>query len=724
MRIVECSAPLDAGRESIIVCVPLIGTSEAKGWIDRALATIASILKHTAEPVTVVTGGETEALNELAHAVGHDLPRELPAIATPRSATDADLLWRLLAASAPADVALVAPGVRVHPQWLARLRDAALSDTVVASASAMVDGDAAVAEAIAASSLRLRPRIERIGPHCALLRRPALDLIDPAPAGDGDSWGEALRALGAMLRRLGMIHVAADDVAVQQPASALAVHGEPLALDDLEAADARAVAEDRGPLPRAVARAAIAHRPLTVTLDARSLTSAVGGTQTYALGLALALAEEPRLRLRALVPHDLSEHAAGALGAAAVELITPERAHETRSAVVHRPQQISSPADFEILRRVGERLVITHQDLIAYHNPSYHPDAETWTRHRELTRTALAAADRVVFFSEHARRDALAEDLIDMQRAHVVGIGPDQTAPTGARPAPPAGLSGGQPFVFCLGADYAHKNRPFAIRMLIELHALGWQGWLVLAGPHVEHGSSRAMEQELLAAHPQIADFVLDLGAVQEHAKRWLFSHARALIYPSIYEGFGLLPLEAAEARLPCLYAAQASLAELDAGAATLTPWDAAASAAAALPLLEDGPPRTRHLDALARLATPSWSEIVERLLEVYRQAASGPRSAGALLDPELHLTVTSKLRQTEREREHHEQVAQAYQDALHALEERVSLGLPLIDRGGLLSDAQQRGLMRVAARGAVGTVALAPFGLLGRVRPGEPDRS
>jgi glycosyltransferase involved in cell wall biosynthesis len=716
MRIVEGSALLDAGGGSTVACVPLIGALEADDRIDRALVTIASIRDHTAEPVTIATAGTPDALAALVRAATDDLLSDLPAIEAPRSATDADLLRRLLAACAPADVALVAPGVRVHPEWLARLRDATLSDTVVASATAMLGGDATAAQAIAASSLRLRPRIERIGPHCALLRRPALDLIDPGSAGSDNSWHGALRTLGAALRGLGMIHVAADDVAVELPASALTAHREPLALDDLEAADARAVADDRGPLPRAIARAAMARSPLTVTLDARSLTSAVGGTQTYALGLALALAEDPRLRLRALVPHDLSDHAAGALGAAEVELITPEQAHETRSAVVHRPQQISSPADFEILRRVGERLVITHQDLIAYHNPSYHLDAETWTRHRELTRTALAAADRVVFFSEHARRDALAEDLIDAQRAHVVGIGADRPQPPSDRSAPPAGLSSEQPFVFCLGANYTHKNRPFAIRMLIELHALGWRGRLVLAGPHMEHGSSRATEQELLAAHPQIADFVLDLGAVQEQTKRWLFSHARALIYPSIYEGFGLLPLEAAGARLPCLYAPQASLAELDAGAATLTPWDATASAAAALPLLDEGPARTRHLDALARLAAPSWSDVVERLLEIYRQAATGPRSAGALLDPELHLTVAWKLRQTEREREHHEQVAQNYQDALHALEERVSLGLPLIDRGGLLSEAQQRGLMRVAARTHIGRIGLAPFGLLGRI--------
>ncbi len=61
------------------------------------------------------------------------------------------------------------------------------------------------------------------------------------------------------------------------------------------------------------------------------------------------------------------------------------------------------------------------------------------------------------------------------------------------------------------------------------------------------------------------------------------------------------------------------------------------------------------------------------------------------------------------------ETMAQEYQDAYHALEARVATGLPLIDDGGLLNHAQQRGLMRVAARRRLGALLLTPLGLLGR---------
>jgi len=60
--------------------------------------------------------------------------------------------------------------------------------------------------------------------------------------------------------------------------------------------------------------------------------------------------------------------------------------------------------------------------------------------------------------------------------------------------------------------------------------------------------------------------------------------------------------------------------------------------------------------------------------------------------------------------------LAQDYQDAYHSLHGRVQLGLSLIDDGGLLSLDEQRGLMRIAGRGRLGSAAMKPFGLLGRI--------
>jgi hypothetical protein len=191
-------------------------------------------------------------------------------------------------------------------------------------------------------------------------------------------------------------------------------------------------------------------------------------------------------------------------------------------------------------------------------------------------------------------------------------------------------------------------------------------------------------------------------------------------VYPTIYEGFGLLPLEAARAGLPCLFAGQASLADIADDAATLVAWDPHASAAAVLPLLSDGAERADHLSKLEGMPVPTWDEVARGLLEVYEQAVCAPPAEAAPrvwqeLDRERYIVEldhdASKLKQ----------LAQEYQQAYHMLEARVSNGLPLIDDGGLLSHAQQRGLMRVAARRRLGAAVLAPFDLLGRL--GSPAR-
>ena len=727
-------------RDATAVCV--VAGDDGRGPDDaRLLSGLRSVLEHT-DPAIVVTLVATKPVLE---GIVEQLAREpgwrgLLGLVVEPGASEAHALTAAVTATAPADLAVVAPGTRVAAGWLERLKAAARSDSTVASATPLLraaspateatyrsvaDDFDEVARVLAERAAPHHPRIATAGPGCCYMRRAGLELT-AVPA-------EALSLRASLMRwaeqalAQGMLHVLADDVVVEDHSEVLdGADGSPpsraapplLVLPSGGELQQALLHEEHGSLGLALARARAAARRLSVTIDGRALVSSVGGTQTYLIGLILALAQSDAVALRVLTPPDLSERAAAALADVPhVELVSYERALRERrmTDIVHRPQQVFTRDDFELLRLLGERLVIGHQDLIAYHDEAYHPDVAAWQAYRRTTRLTLGSVDQVVFFSEHARRDALAEGLIEESRTSVAGIGaegnegaPEQSiAPGGAE------LDGG-PFLLCLSADYMHKNRPFAIELLAALNEFGWNGRLLLAGAHVAYGSSREHEHELLGSTPGLAERVVDLGPVDEAGKRWLFEHARALVYPTVYEGFGLLPLEAGRAGLPCLFAAQASLSEIAADAATLVPWDASASAAVALDLLADGPARERHLGLLEGLSLPSWSEVARQLIAVYGRAlASPPLVAGPRswqdVDREAHV---AKLGEDIDELR---RVAQEYQDAYHELEARVAKGLPLIDRGGLLSDEQQRGLMRIAARGPLGALALAPFGLLGR---------
>src|SRR5262249_21784863 len=160
-----------------------------------------------------------------------------------------------------------------------------------------------------------------------------------------------------------------------------------------------------------------------VSIDGRCLTPILTGTQLHTLEVIAGLSREGGPRLRVAVPHDLGDYAKAVLAALSnIELLP---AHEVtggmeRDDVVHRPFQVSSQDDLSFLLSLGERIVVTYQDLIGFNNPGYFRSFDEWQAHRRLTRHALSLADRVVFFSRVTADEAVSEELVERERADVV----------------------------------------------------------------------------------------------------------------------------------------------------------------------------------------------------------------------------------------------------------------------------------------------------------------
>jgi glycosyltransferase involved in cell wall biosynthesis len=608
-----------------------------------------------------------------------------------------------------ADLVLLHASCRVPAEWLRRLRDAALSDDTIGTATPLsswwlpVPGTPGREPdgAVAAASARARPRLQIGGPDCLYIRRRALSLIG-APARDVADVSRLIARICQAVVAAGLVNVVADDVYIDGSTRDPPVEPD-VALDPLRAVDR---GDERGALQRAVALGSAAIGGLTVTVDARSLNSAFGGTQRYTLELIEALVRYTDATVRAVVPADLAPAAQAILREApGVQLVTYEQAVAgvPESHIVHRPQQVFGIGDLNLLRLLGRRLVVTHQDLIAYHNPTYHADADAWEQYRRITRIALAVADRVVLFSEHARREVLAEDLVVAERCDVVGAAVAERS--GPAPRAPGAVARDRDFILCLGADYRHKNRVFALRIAQVLRAQhGWEGQLVLAGAHVPNGSSADDERQLLAAHPELAPAVVDVGGVDEAQRRWLLAHTRAVLVPSVVEGFGLVPLEAAQAGVPCLFAAPTSLGEVvSPELATLVPWEPAPSAARIVPLLADGTARREHVDRLrADAARWSWERLAAQLVATYERALGTPYRAAA----------TRAWQEAEREA-HLVRVHSDY----HRLLNRVDGRIALASDEGFLTAREQRGLLRVGARPALARAVLWPFSVLGSIR-------
>lgn len=616
-------------------------------------------------------------------------------------------LDEVAAAHPGTDLAVIADASTLPVGWLDRLLEAAHSDDAVAVATLQVLDEPGDTGAPTIPP----PRVLTPDPHCSLIRHTAFSLVGGLDA-ELSHPAALLADFAARAREHGLSCALVPELAAGRCDGGL----RPCPVEQLErlahrhpwldAARGDEAALDPGPLKRVLMATRTARDGISVTVDARVLGNGVGGTQTYVGSLILALAAHPELTVRAVLAGPVDAELSGAFAAAGVTTISYEEAASGRAArtdVVHRPQQVFTPSDLRLLELLGERLVVSQMDLIGYRTPTYHASADAWRAYRRSTRMALAAADGVIFFSDHARGDALSEELVTPARATVAGIG--VSAPGAELPRRrPERVPDDRELLLVLGADYAHKNRPFALRLLDELRLRhGWGGLLVLAGPHVEHGSSAAAEHELLAASPELAARVLDLGPVSDAEKRWLLERASAHLAPSNYEGFGLAPLEAAAVGRPCIYAACTSLAEIiDPAAATIVPWDVTGSAAAAARLLVPGAARERHLALLAdALQRYRWEHVAAEIVAAYRDVLASPFRAAA---PRAH----EELQREQRLIDEHA--------ALQDLRHRVRSGLALIDgRGPLLTPDEQRGLMRVSGRRWLRPV-LGAFGWLGRL--------
>lgn len=572
---------------------------------------------------------------------------------------------------APADVVLLNSDCVVSEGWLEAMRAAAASDSRVATVSVMANsatilsiperneptdglpdgitlGEAA--ERVNQSSLRTRPEIPTAVGHCVLIRRSALELVGPFDLIFSPGYSEEVdfsqRCLVA-----GLKHVLADDVYVlhhggvsfgerskqlQHDRDTIVADRYPWFLEAVHQIQLRT----EGPLDSALLNASIGLRRPRVTVDGAGLNASRTGTQVHTLGVISSLALSGQVELRVLVPTPLDDEVAELLAAFdSVELLPDDEVDEQteKSDLVHRPFQFTNPSELQFLQRLGHRLVVSQLDQIAFHSASYFESAAAWFEYRQTTIDALSNVDLALFISQHSADDAVANGLIDADRAEVIHLGVERlmTAPEEPPVAPP-GIEqlAGAPFVLCLGTNFSHKNRLFAIRLLAALRELGWDGWLVLAGPHAASGTSEDAEQAELDADPGNAARVVDLGPVEEAEKLWLLANTAAVIYPTTHEGFGLVPFEAAAAGAPCIFASHTSLAELfHRDLAVITAWDHEETARAALPLLTAGPLRDQHVNAVRAAGEAlTWPAYGERLLDAYRGVVARPSKAYSLL--------------------------------------------------------------------------------------------
>jgi alpha-1,3-rhamnosyl/mannosyltransferase len=179
-------------------------------------------------------------------------------------------------------------------------------------------------------------------------------------------------------------------------------------------------------------------------------------------------------------------------------------------------------------------------------------------------------------------------------------------------------------YILYFGINKPHKNLERLVQAIAYAGAggesLNPSARLVIAGawdPRYPEAAERARESGL-------GDRVRFLGPVPEADLPGLYAGASALVFPSLYEGFGLPVLEAMACGVPVACADTSSLAEIATGSAVLfDPLSPQAIAEAVLGLLADPGLQGDLIErGLRRASEFSWERTAEATLRVYRNEA------------------------------------------------------------------------------------------------------
>lgn len=271
----------------------------------------------------------------------------------------------------------------------------------------------------------------------------------------------------------------------------------------------------------------------------------------------------------------------------------------------------------------GVQRLLTIHDMI----PVMHPQ---WCRGAELFHQTLASIrpeqDHILCVSESTRQDLLNTIAIAPERVHVTRLA------TSSRFAPVqkelrisvlAKHRIRPPYLLSVATLEPRKNLDGLVRAFAALAREPGQGELQLVLIGAKGWMIEALETQLASLGP-LRKRVIFPGFVADEELPAIYSGCEAFVFPSLYEGFGLPPLEAMACGAPVVCLANSSLPEVVGGAIPLVQGTGTESLAQGI-LDAIALPRDAfgHAPSREQAAKFSWDRTATETIHVYGQASA-----------------------------------------------------------------------------------------------------
>ena len=254
------------------------------------------------------------------------------------------------------------------------------------------------------------------------------------------------------------------------------------------------------------------------------------------------------------------------------------------------------------------KTVITVYDMIHELYANHFPAGD---RTRHIKRHAVQRADHIICISEHTRQDLVRLLGVDPSRTSVVHLGFSLTAQASTNPI------SRKPYLLYVGQRSGYKNFKKLLHAYASSVSLRKSFDLIAFGGGVFSSDEYALIQKLGLNKSQVIQY-----GGGDNILASLYKNAAIFVYPSLYEGFGIPPLEAMSFDCPVACSNTSSLPEVLGNAAVFFDPELFESIANTIELVLTDEVLAQSLVQRGRelIINFSWERCAQQTLDVYRR--------------------------------------------------------------------------------------------------------